>query len=59
MSNTDVQTATADAPAAPEPQARSGGDQLARAGLLLLRGRTLVVLVLLIVLFGDASPRTT
>jgi erythritol transport system permease protein len=55
MSNTDVQSPSATTPAAPEPRARSGGDQLARLGLLLLRGRTLVVLILLIILFGSIS----
>ena len=55
MSHTDVQIAAAGAPAPPEPQARGGGDQAAKVGLLLLRGRTLVVLVLLIILFGSIS----
>ena len=50
MSSTDVA-------ARPGPAARPGvvASAQARAGLLLLRGRTLVVLVLLIILFGTIS----
>jgi len=57
MSTTDVSTTV---PAPPEPQgsdaAKAGsGWSAARIGLLLLRGRTLIVLVLLIIVFGLLS----
>jgi erythritol transport system permease protein len=55
MSNTDVAPATATQPPPTQPQSSSRSDTLARVGLLLLRGRTLVVLVLLIILFGTMS----
>ncbi|MGW5241523.1 ABC transporter permease [Monashia sp. NPDC004114] len=55
MSNTDVAPATATQPPPTQQQDSPRGDTLARIGLLLLRGRTLVVLVLLIILFGTMS----
>jgi erythritol transport system permease protein len=57
MSNTDVAPATSTQTPPPAPPAHPArrGDTLARIGLLLLRGRTLVVLVLLIILFGTMS----
>ncbi len=56
MSHTDVETVRPTQPAAgPHEPDRSVLDTLARVGLLLLRGRTLVVLVLLIILFGTMS----
>ena len=56
MSHTDVETARPTQPATgPHEPDRSVADTLARVGLLLLRGRTLVVLVLLIILFGTMS----
>ena len=56
MSNTDVAPATStQPPPAQHNEPARRGDTLARIGLLLLRGRTLVVLVLLIILFGTMS----
>ena len=55
MSDTDVQTVEP-VKQAPDPApGTSRGEQLAKLGLLLLRGRTVVVLVLLIILFGTIS----
>jgi erythritol transport system permease protein len=55
MSNADVAAAPSTQQKTPEPEGSSRGDTFARVGLLLLRGRTLVVLVLLIILFGTIS----
>ncbi|MFL6078423.1 MAG: ABC transporter permease [Ornithinibacter sp.] len=55
MTNAEVQTVE---PVKQTPDTAPGssrGDQLAKLGLLLLRGRTVVVLVLLIILFGTIS----
>ncbi len=55
MSNTDVAAAPSTQQPSTEPGGSSRGAALARLGLLLLRGRTLVVLVLLIILFSTIS----
>jgi erythritol transport system permease protein len=52
---TDTDVAAPASTAAPTPPARHRSGKLARAGLLLLRGRTLVVLILLVVFFSAIS----
>jgi erythritol transport system permease protein len=49
-------TGVAPSTAAPPPPRAAGGSSAGRIGLLLLRGRTLIVLAILVILFGAISP---
>jgi erythritol transport system permease protein len=49
-------TGTVPSVAPPQPRPGAGGSSTARLGLLLLRGRTLIVLAILVVFFGAISP---
>lgn len=59
MSVTDLQKPSDATPASPPPAdaPRSRGHQAAQVGLLMLRGRTLIVLIVLIIVFGLLSSQ--